>query len=305
MLELSVVICAHNPRKDHLQRVLRALRNQTLPKDCWELLLVDNASHVALAPVWELSWHPNAHHILETELGLAFARRLGIQHAVTDVLVFVDDDNVLDEDYLSEVMIIKRDWPFLGVWGSGVTLPEFEMAPPSHLEGLLMHLTLRKTAIISWSNVPSCIDSHPWGAGMCVRKSVATEYSKLYRQASIYITGHQGKSVVSGGGEDREICIIACKTGFGMGVFPQLRLTHLIPKERVGEKYLLELAEANLLSDMLLDYKWRKNMPDTRLTLRRLLSAMTQRRLVRQLYFGSLRATRRAKTIIEESQKTR
>jgi glycosyltransferase involved in cell wall biosynthesis len=41
---LSVIICTHNPRKDYLERVLKALQEQTLPSESWELLLIDNAS---------------------------------------------------------------------------------------------------------------------------------------------------------------------------------------------------------------------------------------------------------------------
>jgi GT2 family glycosyltransferase len=47
-LALSVVIPTHNPRQDYLRRVLEALRGQTLPREQWELLVVDNGSRVPL-----------------------------------------------------------------------------------------------------------------------------------------------------------------------------------------------------------------------------------------------------------------
>jgi glycosyltransferase involved in cell wall biosynthesis len=302
MLELSVILCVHNPRGDYFERVLQALHNQTLSKDSWELLLIDNASHVPLASTWDLSWHPHAHHILESKLGTAFARCRGMQNGAADTLIFVDDDNVLDYEYLSEVVRIKHDWPLMGVWGSGATLPEFEMDPPEHLKELLGHLALRQTTSTCWSNVPSCLASNPWGAGMCVREAVAAEYCRLFKQSSLCIAGRRGKSAVNGAGEDREINFVACKNGYGMGVFPQLRLTHLIPKERVAEKYLLELVERNVISNMLLDFKWGGKVP-TRPTLRRLLSPFTQRGLNRQLSFAYLRASREAERIINESRR--
>ena len=97
MLDASVIICTHNPRSDYFARVLDGLRNQTLPLDKWELLIVDNASRVPLASNWDISWHPATRHILESRLGLAPARRRGIQEASADLIIFVDDDNVLDE----------------------------------------------------------------------------------------------------------------------------------------------------------------------------------------------------------------
>jgi hypothetical protein len=72
--DLSVVICTHNPHAGNLRRTLNALREQTLPFEKWELLLIDNASAEPLASSWDLSWHPHARHIAEPQLGLSAAR---------------------------------------------------------------------------------------------------------------------------------------------------------------------------------------------------------------------------------------
>ena len=116
MISISVIICAHNPRPDFFCHVLEALRNQTLPLIQWELLLVDNASKESLQAAWDISWHPNGTHITESKLGLAHARQTGMVEASADLLVFVDDDNVLAPDYLSEVIRIGQEWPRLEVW---------------------------------------------------------------------------------------------------------------------------------------------------------------------------------------------
>jgi glycosyltransferase involved in cell wall biosynthesis len=134
MLELSVIICAHNPRPHYLDRVLEALRSQTLPKQQWELLLIDNSSSTPLRAQWDISWHPNGRHCLESELGLSAARQRGIRESSGTVLVFVDDDNVLDANYLSTALSIGKEWPRLGTWGSGATIPEFERQPPETSE---------------------------------------------------------------------------------------------------------------------------------------------------------------------------
>jgi|SRR5580704_11614417 glycosyltransferase involved in cell wall biosynthesis len=98
MFNASVILCSHNPRPHYLTRVLSALKDQTLAKDRWELLLIDNASDKPLAPNYDLSWHRAAAHIKEPELGLAFARHRGIHEAKGDIWVFVDDDNLLDRE---------------------------------------------------------------------------------------------------------------------------------------------------------------------------------------------------------------
>ena len=119
MIEVSVIVCTHNPRPNYLRRVLDALRDQSLPKDRWEFLLIDNASREPLVGTWDLSWHPHARHVSESEIGLSLARQRGIRESSADLLVYVDDDNVLNADYLSEALRIGNDWPALGTWGSG------------------------------------------------------------------------------------------------------------------------------------------------------------------------------------------
>src|SRR3954447_15261826 len=137
MLDASVIICTHNPRSDYFARVLNGLQNQTLPLEKWELLIVDNASQLPLASSWDISWHHSARHISERELGLTWARRRGIQEASADLIIFVDDDNVLDEEYLAEAVKIGQDWPSLGVWGSGSIRGDFEVEPPERFRSWL------------------------------------------------------------------------------------------------------------------------------------------------------------------------
>ena len=49
MPSLSVIICAHNPRADFLRTRSGRASVQTLPREQWELLLIDNASREPLA----------------------------------------------------------------------------------------------------------------------------------------------------------------------------------------------------------------------------------------------------------------
>src|SRR5262249_57748734 len=100
MITTSVIVCTHNPRDDFLSRVFDALRAQTLPMAQWELLLVDNASNDALERKWPVSWHPHGRHVREDRLGLSWARQRGVRESHGEVLIFVDDDNLLETQYL-------------------------------------------------------------------------------------------------------------------------------------------------------------------------------------------------------------
>ena len=247
---LSVIICTHNPRDDYLKRVLISLEKQALPVEQWELLLIDNASSNPLSTIIDLSWHPQARHVREEELGLTPARLRGILESKADVLVFVDDDNVLDADYLETALTIAKNWMMIGVWG-GQTRPSFEAEPPEWTRLYWGNLAIREFEGDRWSNIPYQSEALPCGAGMCMRRAVAEAYSKLVvEQPERMRLGRRGNALTSS--EDTDIAMTACGIGYGMGLFSALRLTHIIPPTRLQEDYLLRLEEGLAYSGVML-----------------------------------------------------
>jgi glycosyltransferase involved in cell wall biosynthesis len=255
---LSVIICAHNPRFEYFDRVLNALKEQTLSMQQWELLLIDNASIQPLCEKFDLNWHLSAHHIQEEKLGLTQARLRGIQEAQADVLVFVDDDNVLDSDYLSIALQISRDWPILGAWG-GQVVPEFEEQPPDWTKSFWINLAIREFEEDKWSNLLHQDETTPYGAGLCVRKAVADKYAELIRNDTRRSSlGRKGNLLFAC--EDKDLAFTACDIGLGTGLFSPLKLTHLIPLNRLKEEYLLRLIEGLTYSTLMLE-SFRGKMP--------------------------------------------
>ena len=238
---LSVIICTHNPKFAYFDRVLTALKSQTLPITEWELLIIDNASTEPLCGRVDLSWQPHARQIREERLGLTPARLCGIQAAQADTLVFVDDDNVLDSDYLECASQIATKWPILGAWG-GQAVAEFEEQPPAWTQPFWCKLAIREFDGNRWSNLIHQDETTPYGAGFCVRKTVAQKYAYLIetdpRRTQL---GRTGKTLAAC--EDIDLAYTACDLGFGTGIFSALKLTHLIPPNRLQEEYLLRLTE--------------------------------------------------------------
>jgi glycosyltransferase involved in cell wall biosynthesis len=297
-VEISVVIPTHNPRDDYLNRVIAALREQTLPRDKWELLLVDNASEQPLANRYDLSWQPSSHHIREEKVGLTRARLAGFQQARASLVVLVDDDNVLASNYLIEAAKIARDFSFLGSWSGNVML-EFEEAahlPPPELRYLLCERLVEKPL---WSNDPGHIAATPWGAGMCIRRQVFEAYAKAtHDDPRRFQLDLQGKDLAYGG--DTDIAYTGCSIGFGMGVFPQLKVNHLIPESRCKIDYLLKNLEAHAYSEILHHWIANGNLherhPDLTAKLRQgtrwLLSDSLGRKIIEARRRGATKARR-------------
>lgn len=250
MPEISVVICTHNPRMDYLERVLGALQGQSFAKERWELLLIDNKSEHALAERVDLSRHPQARVVREEELGLTQARVRGIRESQGELLVFVDDDNVLRDDYLERAAQMSAKWPNLGAW-SGRVVPEYEVEPAEELKPYLWMLCIRPIEKDCWGSEGS-FESTPWGAGMCVRKCVADRYrGEIQNDAFRALLDRRGGSLGSTGDIDLALTSLSC--GLGTGVFRALEIVHLIPSRRVQESYLLRLIEDTEAGSVLYD----------------------------------------------------
>lgn len=254
MPKISVITCTHNPRPHYLQATLAGLADQTLPRDQWEFLLVDNASESGRFGQVDLTWHSGGRLIREEKLGLTPARLRGIREAKGELLVFVDDDNVLASDFLVQAWEVFRHRPYLGAW-SGQCHPRFDEPPPEWTRRYWGNLVIREFASDRWSNLPRLPETMPCGAGLCVRRAVAERYVQLHEQG---LRGFQfdrsGSSLISGGDNDLAAC--GCDLGLGVGLVAALHLTHLIPPDRLTVAYLSRLAEGISFSSVMLDQLW-------------------------------------------------
>lgn len=289
---LAVVICTHNPRADYFGRTLAALRVQTLPVECWELVVIDNCSEPPLSA--RVAWHPAARVVREETLGLTAARLRGIRETAAELLIFVDDDNVLDPDFLEVALRVAEEKPFLGSW-SGQCRGGFEQPPPDWTRRYWGNLVIRQFDQDAWSNLPRLGKTMPCGAGLCVRREVAQHYLHLHESGKrSMLLDRVGESLVSGGDNDLAVC--ACDLGLGVGLIASLKLTHLIPPERLTERYLIRLADGIYYSAVVLLYlrSSKVELASQRVRLRDYVRALAAKGAVhRKIQLACLRGRRR------------
>lgn len=248
---VSVIICTHNPRRDYLARVLVNLQYQTLPKDQWELLLIDNASQSSLGSQIDLDWHPTARVVRENKLGLTPARLRGFWETAAELMVFVDDDNVLAPDYLTQVVQIFQHHSDLGAI-AGKSLPQFEVTPEPWVTEFYKVLALRdfgENALISPATFGAVAQNlypefAPGGIGLALQRRAFAAYVEQVAGNKLRLAlGRAGKQLSLG--EDNDIVLTLLNAGWGVGYFPQLKLTHLIPASYLSRKYLARLNYAS------------------------------------------------------------
>ena len=261
---LTVAVCTHNPRPDLIARAIAGLKAQTLSTHCWELLIIDNNSDIPLQESVDVSWHPFARVLRETTLGLTPARLRAIAEVRGASIVFVDDDNILDPEYLQRALNILEMYPDIGVFG-GSTIGEFETAVPEWASWVIGGLGVRTVGIKGkpmWALTPNPGNFTPIGAGMVVRREVAEYYADLTANDDVsFGLDRKGSSLMSGG--DTEIALCAFELDLAQGVFPELRLTHVITSGRLELDYLKRLRYGLKYSATILKLKRLASSPTT------------------------------------------
>ncbi len=244
MLNICIIIRTLNPHRPTLARVLDGLRRQTYPRAHTELLIIDNASQPPLdADALGLEWHPGARVIREETPGKAVAQRRGIREAASgsELLLFVDDDNLLREDYLATGARMAEEFPQLGAWGSGSIRLEFEQPPPDSVRGLTWVLTAWDYPYDVWSSLRNLNLSVPAGAGMFVRRNIAQRWVELFDASPIRqaLWLHRTPAILFS--EDTDLALTAPDLGLGTGIFRALHIDHLVRAEKVSAPRLLNL----------------------------------------------------------------
>ncbi len=248
MRKLTVIIPTHNPGLERFRETLRGLQAQTLPADQWDALVVDNASTAfpALADYSDVQ-PGNLRVIREPQLGLTAARQCALRTTDAEFAVLVDDDNVLAPGYLESALAIFAAHPRVGLAG-GKLVPHFTSEPPAWTREFFPLLALRdlgSSAIVSSGLRPAGALHNeypafaPVGAGMAMRRAAWQAWLAARAHDSGGLSDRQGTALTSSG--DNDIVLCAMKSGWEVGYFPQLRLTHLIPAARLDADYLARL----------------------------------------------------------------
>lgn len=175
---ISVIIPTRN-RASLLAQALSSLKQQTLARDRFEVLVVDNGSSDSTPGVIEAARQElgNVLGVHAAEPGLHHGRHAGLAAAAGDVLVFADDDIEALPTWLESVREAFAD-PDVALVG-GNNYPLFVEAPPSWLlklwkrTGFRGHRELPALSVIEFGSIPSSFSPYQvWGCNFAVRKDV-------------------------------------------------------------------------------------------------------------------------------------
>lgn len=116
-MKVSVII----PTKDRIEDVvecIHSIRKQSILP--YEIIVVDASSTDLLEEVIKIlvtNSEISYIYLKQREKGLTKARNIGIEHAIGDVILFLDDDVILDTKYIQNILQIYEDDDMMEIGG--------------------------------------------------------------------------------------------------------------------------------------------------------------------------------------------
>ena len=242
-ISISVIICSWKAPASLDETLETVFRQKTYV--IYEVILVNNGFSQSRADQLKAAY-PELRILDEPTPGLAHARCTGFRAARGDFFACIDDDNFLEEGFLSSLANLISKFPNLGCI-SPVVLPRWEqVAPAKWLQEYgttcLSYNALEKPGSdkkeTSWRypHLEGC--RLPFGGGMIIHKEIAKNYLKTVEKKRLKF-GRVGSSL--GGCEDVDIVYRLPFIGRDAVFSENLIMYHLIPASRLQMKYLFRL----------------------------------------------------------------
>ncbi|AWW32061.1 hypothetical protein DN752_19040 [Echinicola strongylocentroti] len=235
MLGISVVVCTCNGA-NRLPVTLQHICQQRCTYS-WELIVVDNCSTDNTTAVCtsflkdkEIDWVI----VHESQPGLVNARRCGLEKSKYDFILFCDDDNALNEQYLHYGVSLMEQNPQIGILG-GFGAAVIEGGKPEWFDQYSHSYAVGKQALSNGKISSS--KAEVYGAGAIVRKEPIWEL--LQRGFETVMEGRTGKKL--GAGDDVEWCYIFQLLDYEIWFDDRLLFDHYISASRLTWEYYLNL----------------------------------------------------------------
>lgn len=233
---ISIVICTYN-RADYIGEAMQSLYHQSLQKDQFEVIIVDNNSTDNTEAVCNayITAHTDSSFIYlkETRQGASFARNTGAAKAVAPLLCFMDDDAVANKDYLERIVSFFNLYKDAGGLG-GRIIPRYIPSEPiwmSHFVSSLVGNFDYSDQITVFSP-----NKYPLESNMIIRK---TDFDAV-NGFNTALPGVQGTLRI--GGEGKEFFLKLKALGRIIYYDPSVIVEHIVETQKLTPEYMYRVA---------------------------------------------------------------
>lgn len=232
---LTVIICTYN-RAKYIGALLESIAANDLPKSDYEILLVDNNCTDNTRAICEhfAAAHKDVRfrYVVETEQGLSAARNKGIKEAKGDLIVYVDDDALVDSHYLRDYVEWFAAHPETMACGGPIE-PLYETQEPDWMT------PYTRALLTAWMNYGDKVREYPkgrypGGGNAAYRKEVFDKVG-LFNTA----LGRNGNSLMAS--EEKDIFDKMHALHMQVLYLPTPVLHHCIPQTKLEKDYFERL----------------------------------------------------------------
>lgn len=234
-MKFTFIVCTYN-RDAYVTNTLQSLADQTYPKSEYEIVLVNNNSKDNTANVCQqfIDAHKeiNITYALELQQGFSFALNRGISEAKGEFIVFVDDDETIDKEYLDILSNYLKQYPDAEMAGTPV-VPIYEIEKPkwmSHFTARLISGEFDKGNKVKLLNT----NSYPGTGHLILKKELFDRFGTFNTDL-----GRKGGSLM--GAEDKDMCHRLINNNIKCYYFPDIKIYHHIPKAKLTEEFFERL----------------------------------------------------------------
>jgi glucosyl-dolichyl phosphate glucuronosyltransferase len=231
-MNISVILCTYN-RCHRLAGALNSVAASQLPESVsWEVLVIDNnSSDKTRDVVAEFShrYPGRFRYVFEPQQGKSYALNAGIREARGEILAFMDDDVIVDTQWLQCLTAIFQKQRWAGVGGR--VLPERTFTPPAWLsvEG---KYALAPLALFDLGPQPGELNEAPFGTNMAFRQEV-------FEKVGGFRTDLGPRPGSEARGEDTEFSDRVLAAGQHLWYEPSAIVYHSLPAHRLQKEYFL------------------------------------------------------------------
>jgi len=239
MPKITVLVCTYN-RADSIKDLLDCLLTQDL-KEGYEVIVVDNNSKDNTKQAvgsFEPRFNGRLRYFFESKQGKPYALNLGIKEAQGEIIVFTDDDCLVDKDYLSKINeAFQKYGNEIGVVGGRITPYWVDgTKPPKWFSDIKPDSELKiyfngPLGTLDYGDKPFVIDfskevhknGHFYGANISIKKEFLDKYGYYDPKMTL--------------GQDTEICLRLFKAGVKGMYEPKINVNHKVNAQKITPSF--------------------------------------------------------------------
>jgi glucosyl-dolichyl phosphate glucuronosyltransferase len=231
-MNISVILCTYN-RCQQLAKALNSIAASNIPEPLtWEVLVVDNRSSDETREIvndYVRRYPDRFRYVFEGHQGKSHALNTGIQEARGDLLAFVDDDVIVDSNWLCNLVLPLMQ----GEWGGtgGRVFPERDLVLPNWIRRD-SPLIVGPLVIFDLGPNNAPLKEAPFGTNMAFRKTLFAKHGGFRTDL-----GPRPGSELRG--EDSELIRRFMHAGERLYYVPSAIVYHSVSEHRLTREYFL------------------------------------------------------------------